>query len=379
MEGDMKAMRCWETLLFAAALASAVLCGCRKSERQLAEQRALERHERESNQRKAIREAIQGPHAGQVFTGVRFLKGWHDNGQLPGLSAGNHGQLFLGKMDPAPGGGFVFSQEYEVVMPGSEEKHFHYVLGQTSSNADFQLLKAWRSDAAGDTLERFSVPRPSMPERRRAFLGPVNAGAEVGFALWYHGNSGSASVAVNSEDSASGFNCFRIGVTDGASDRTNHADLRSVPFSLGQAAQAGQPMQFKFAYKLPGQVKAGDDIEVYLRFFDLTGTNFLDQQRVAIGANTGDSEMTRFKTVTVSRIIAPANARTADIWVVANIFGPWSSGTAEFDDFSVTVAAARSCTGMFVGAGIIAALAAGMAGWLFLRRRQVEPTTRSGP
>ena len=46
--------------------------------------------------------------------------------------------------------------------------------------------------------------------------------------------------------------------------------------------------------------------------------------------------MTDYRTLTINGILAPTRARTADIWVDANIFEPWVSGTAHFDDFSVT-------------------------------------------
>jgi hypothetical protein len=106
-------------------------------------------------------------------------------------------------------------------------------------------------------------------------------------------------------------------------------------------------MTFSFAYKFPGKINAGDNIAVFFRFFDETGTNFLGQHYIPIGSSSGDSEMTGYKTATFTGLRALKNATgirlpkgartvTADIWVTCNIFSPWTSGDARFDDFSVT-------------------------------------------
>jgi hypothetical protein len=46
--------------------------------------------------------------------------------------------------------------------------------------------------------------------------------------------------------------------------------------------------------------------------------------------------MTSYRTITIPGILAPPKARTADVWIDANDFDPWVSGTGRFDNFSVT-------------------------------------------
>ncbi|HTV39150.1 MAG TPA: hypothetical protein VMF08_01135 [Candidatus Sulfotelmatobacter sp.] len=51
--------------------------------------------------------------------------------------------------------------------------------------------------------------------------------------------------------------------------------------------------------------------------------------------------MSAYKTVTLPGLRRHKNTKgarpvMADIWVTCNIFHPWSSGDARFDDFSVT-------------------------------------------
>jgi hypothetical protein len=55
-----------------------------------------------------------------------------------------------------------------------------------------------------------------------------------------------------------------------------------------------------------------------------------------IGSNTHDSSMTQYKTFSRKNIFAPPGAQKADVWVTANIGGLWTSGTGQFDDFSIT-------------------------------------------
>jgi len=113
------------------------------------------------------------------------------------------------------------------------------------------------------------------------------------------------------------------------------------------AAGGAEPITFSFAYKFPGKVNRGDKIEMALRFFDETGTNFLGQIPISLGSRSDESEMTDYKTMTLTNLRAVKNATgirfpkgartaTADIWVTCNIFSPWTSGDARFDDFSVT-------------------------------------------
>ena len=97
-------------------------------------------------------------------------------------------------------------------------------------------------------------------------------------------------------------------------------------------------MTFSFAYKLTDAVIKGNNIHVQLRFFDSTGGNSISEIVLPIGFQTKDSRMAGYRTRTIENILAPKKARTADIWIDANLFEPWVSGTARFGDFSLTTA-----------------------------------------
>ena len=179
---------------------------------------------------------------------------------------------------------------------------------------------------------------------KQILLGPPDGGAEQG-DQWYFGTNDAAYLFVDNSDPNRGNNDFTLG--NKTAGETNRADWRSQLFKLGPAAGGAEPMTFSFAYKFPGKVNAGDNIAVFFRFFDETGTNFLGQHYIPLGSSSGDSEMTGYRTATLTGLRAVKNATgirlpkgartvTADIWVTCNIFGPWTSGDARFDDFSVT-------------------------------------------
>jgi hypothetical protein len=174
------------------------------------------------------------------------------------------------------------------------------------------------------------------------FLGPANPGAESGHAHWYTGARGAGFLFIDKTDPATGKNDFTVG--NGAQGKENRADWRSEIFSLGPAANGDSRITLSFAYKLPGEVtnqrilplSERQNLLVHLRFFDATGTNFLNERIVFVGAETGDSHMTRYKKMVLPNIRAPKGARTADIRIMANhSAGTWTSGLGRFDDFSV--------------------------------------------
>jgi hypothetical protein len=210
-----------------------------------------------------------------------------------------------------------------------------------------------------------------MAGHRRIFLGPANPGAERGFTSWYNGTVGAGSVTIGKDDPATGLNYFSIGITNAGSGGTNQADLRSEMFPLGRGGNARGPLTFSFAYKLPDKVQPGDDLDVNFRFFDKDG-NFLDQNVINVGSSSQDSEMTHYKTVTAGNIVAPRGAVQADVWIVAGIAEPWTSGCAQFDDFSVTVAPASYGARIFAGIAIFAAVIALLIWMLYRSKRGVR-------
>lgn len=329
-------------LWFAAVVcltAVSLVSGCRKSAQELAEQKAIARHEQEVQRKKTLLKEIRTLDTDRITRGANFLGLLHERGQLPGSSKAAHGNLRLEKLPTiSPDGPYYWSLELHAVTQDTPPRSLYYVVVQTYSNSDFQLQKAWRADDSGKAVEEYPIiPAPKMGTARRVFLGPANSGAESEFANWYSGVLGGGLAAIGSDAPATGLSYFKIGITNAAAYPVNHADLRSVMFPLGRPGKKHRPLTFSFAYKLPEAVKTGDNIAVDLRFFDESETNFLGQTAILVGSSTADSQMTDYKTMTVSNIFAPGGAAKADVWVVANIFDPWTSGAAQFDDFSVTI------------------------------------------
>lgn len=194
---------------------------------------------------------------------------------------------------------------------------------------------------------------PATAMTKPIMLGPPNPGAEHGFDDWYHGMNGAAWVSVDDTDPAMGNHDFILG-NKTAGDQ-NRADWRSRIFRLGPAAKGARPITFSFACKFPGQINGREDMQVYLRFYDAAATNFLGQKIFRVGFNSGCSNMSNYKTMAFTDIRAPKRARMADVWVTANIFVPWTSGSGQFDDFSVTTVSRLGPTlfAVFAGLGII--------------------------
>jgi hypothetical protein len=204
-------------------------------------------------------------------------------------------------------------------------------------------------------------------------LGPLNPGAEHGSDNWYYGSNAAAFLSVDDTDPATGTNDFTLG--NNTPGQENSANWRSQNFPLGLAADNGGPITFSFVYKLTDEVKADENLSVYLRFFDATGTHYLNERSISIGSSSGDSNMTHYKRVTLTNIHAQQGAKTADIWVTANIFKPWTSGTARFDDFSVATVPRehpmRMSVKILLGLGIVLAAWAIWRVW-FARLRRTE-------
>jgi len=189
----------------------------------------------------------------------------------------------------------------------------------------------------------------------RLLLGPPGAGQPGGCASWFTGANGAGSTSIDFRDPAHGGCDFVL--SNSVAGDGNNADWRCPAFSLGPAAGGARPITFSFAYKLPDPVAAGNNVHVQFRFFDSTGTNFISERVVPVGAHTGDSAMTGYRTLVLSPIMAPPQARMADIWVDANIFAPWVSGTAQFDSFSVTTLPGSKYLGVAVSGGILVLVA----------------------
>lgn len=185
-------------------------------------------------------------------------------------------------------------------------------------------------------------------------LGPSNSGAEHGSDDWYFGTNGAAWVSLDHTDPATGEYDFAIG--NNTAGQENRADWRSRLFPLGAAANGARLITFSFAYKFPGKINRRENLRVFLRFFDAAGTNFYGQKIFRVGFHTGDSNMVNYRTMRITDIIAPRKARSADIWITANIWEPWTSGTGRFDDFSVTTVSWLGRTLLVVLGGMVPGL-----------------------
>ena len=182
----------------------------------------------------------------------------------------------------------------------------------------------------------FIVTTMVVSGKEQIFLGPAEAGTWSGSSKWPNGMYGAASTSYDFNDASHGACAFVISNTVAGTE--NKADWRCEVFSLGPAAGGARPITFSFAYKLADPVAAGNNLRVGLRFWDSTGTNFINQRIIPVGARTSDSAMTSYRTLTMNGILAPRKARMMDIAIFANQNAdePWVSGAGRFDDFSVT-------------------------------------------
>jgi hypothetical protein len=165
----------------------------------------------------------------------------------------------------------------------------------------------------------------------RIVLGPAESGTWSGSEKWLTGAYGAAATYYDFEDPAHGPCAFVLSNTVAGPE--NAADWRCLPFSLGPAAGGARLVSLSFAYKLSDRVAPGDNMRVELRFFDSTGTNRVGQRSVQVGARTGDSAMSSYRTLTMNGILPPRKARMADVSINMD---SWVSGTGRFDDFSIT-------------------------------------------
>ena len=203
----------------------------------------------------------------------------------------------------------------------------------------------------------FAIATITASGKEQIFLGPPDSDASSAGANWFSGVNGGGSVSVDFNDPATTGGCdFTLSNT--VAGKENNASWRCPNFSLGPATGGARPITFSFAYKLENPVTAGNNIVVVLRFFDSTGTNYISQRTIQVGAHTSDSAMTSYRTITIPGILAPPKARTADVWIDANDFDPWVSGTGRFDNISVTTTPRSLLFKAGVGAAILLAVGA---------------------
>lgn len=214
-------------------------------------------------------------------------------------------------------------------------------------------------------------------------LGPPSSDASSAGANWFPDAKGGGYASVDFNDPATKGGCdFVLGNTSNAvAGVENYADWRSPIFPLGPAAGGARPITFSFAYKLDDPVAAGNNLRVQMCFWDSTGTNFMGERDIDVGAHTVDSAMTSYRTLTINGIMAPPKARTIYIAILANKIPdePWVSGAGRFDNISVTT----TTHSLLLRAVVVAAFLAAIYALIMLlvhfwRRSAPEPAAGRG-
>ncbi|HXT10123.1 MAG TPA: hypothetical protein VN873_01065 [Candidatus Angelobacter sp.] len=126
-----------------------VAFGCRKSKRDIAEENAIQRHGKEVQVEKDVRQRII-----QTF---RFLTRLRSAGKLPGISMDDHGTVSVEKMPSTLPDGRLAQEFHVVITNASPARNFYYVVAENTNNGESQLSKAWRTDPAGNVLEQYPV------------------------------------------------------------------------------------------------------------------------------------------------------------------------------------------------------------------------------
>ena len=129
-----------------------VTAGCHKSQPEIAEEKAIERHNQE---------AVLPPPTGPAFARLKsqsdYLENLHTNGLLPGVPKDPKG--FFGA-DAAiyvtPEGGST--QEVVFWTRDKPRQDYHYIVGRVSNNSSWQITKAWHPDPSSKAIQEYPVP-----------------------------------------------------------------------------------------------------------------------------------------------------------------------------------------------------------------------------
>jgi hypothetical protein len=121
-----------------------------------------------ANERLTDREKLakleNAPSSHLTYTGLKFLKSLKDQGQLPGVDASDHGQFRVeaGNFNSAETTtiSYPFSKTVTLTLTNRPEFIYNYSIVQISSNSEWQLQRAWKSDSTGKVIEDFSVKYP---------------------------------------------------------------------------------------------------------------------------------------------------------------------------------------------------------------------------
>jgi hypothetical protein len=152
MEKLAKQGRISVTLTVAVFDLAFVTFGCKKSAREVAEEKAIEHHKKEST---PLRPASD-PAFAELKSQANFVENLHTNGRLPGVSKELKG--FFGAdvgVYITPDGGST--QEVVFWTRDKPRQGYHYIVGRASSNSSWQINKAWHADPASKVTQEYSV------------------------------------------------------------------------------------------------------------------------------------------------------------------------------------------------------------------------------
>jgi hypothetical protein len=142
-----------------------LVSGCGKAKKesaeQIAEQKAIARHEREVQQVNSLRHGgwtnlLAGRY---TMEAVHFLIQLHHNGKLPGTEDAKHSIQF--HINPSATN-YPLSRTFNVKTK-SDSFTIHYTVVKQSADASWQLQKAWRTDAQGKTVRAYPVDNSNEP------------------------------------------------------------------------------------------------------------------------------------------------------------------------------------------------------------------------
>jgi hypothetical protein len=87
----------------------------------------------------------------------QFLVKLKEQGRLPGVPTDSHGQMTAGGLHLSElNSGYPFAVTFLLVMNGDTLTN-HYTVMRAAADADWQLQRAWRTDAEGNTILEWPV------------------------------------------------------------------------------------------------------------------------------------------------------------------------------------------------------------------------------
>src|SRR6266446_398213 len=107
-------------------------------------------------EKKLLEMAVTNAATIETIAASDFLVGLHKQGRLPGDSKDDHGEV---KCKDVPVSNprqetYPISRTFDVVKNGGQST-YHYTVVRLSKGSEWQLQRAWRSDAKGDIVEEW--------------------------------------------------------------------------------------------------------------------------------------------------------------------------------------------------------------------------------